>query len=203
MKTKVLAAACGILLLPSGPARAQQANPEPRLRLSASVGGADLFRIEDRSYGRRPSIGGGVSLRLASKVWIDVELNRFLGLEATPAPCGLVDVTCIGSGREGYRAATIGSAGVTYHFGSDEAHAAVTGGIGYVRAHGFATTTFANTGQQVEQAITDDGWGPTIGVSVRVPLQSRWAIEPAFRVYGADGPNLSVIRGSFALTRDF
>jgi hypothetical protein len=114
-----------------------------------------------------------------------------------------VNIPCTGGGREGYDGATVASAGLTYHFGSERAHVAVTGGIDHVRATGFATTTFADTGQQVERDVTDDGWGPMAGLSVRVPLRSRWGIEPTFRIYGADAPNLTAIRFSVAVTRDF
>lgn len=195
--------ALGVLILLAAPAAAQQTDPEPRVRVAASIGGADLFRIEDRSYGRTFNIGGGVGLRVTRKLWLDLEANRFIGLEADPGPCGLVEVGCTGGGREGYSAATVASAGLTYHFGIEEAHVALTGGLDYVRATGFGTTTFANTGQQIEMPLTHSGWGPTAGISVRVPLRSGWGIEPVFRIYGADAPNLSVIRFSIALTRDF
>ena len=203
MRTPRIVVALAAAILISAPATAQPADPEPRLRVAASVGGADLFRIEDRSYGRTFSVGGSVGVHVARRLWLDVEANRFLGLEADPAPCGLVNIACTGVGREGYRVATVASAGLTYHFGSDAVHAAVTGGLGYVRADGFGTVTFASSGEQVEHALTHDGWGPTAGLSLRVPLRSRWALEPALRIYGADGPNLTVLRGSIALTRDF
>lgn len=203
MSTPRIAIALAATILLSAPAVAQPQDPEPRMRVAVSAGGADLFRIEDRSYGRTFNLGGSVGLRVARKLWLEIEANRFLGLEADPAPCGLVNVACTGGGREGYRAATVASASLTYHFGSKGVHAAVSGGLGYVRADGFGTITFASTGAQIEHALTHDGWGPTAGMSLRVPLRSQWAIEPSLRIYGADGPNLTVLRGSIALTRDF
>jgi hypothetical protein len=203
MRLGFLAITSGVLILLSSAAEAQPPPSEPRLRLAASLGGANLFRIEDRSYGRTLNLGAGAGLRITRTLWLHFEANRFVGLEADPAPCGLVDIACIGGGREGYSRATVASAGLAYHFGSDQAHVAVTGGIDYVRATGFATTTFAGTGQQTEREVTDDGWGPMAGLAVRVPLRSRWGIEPAFRVYGAGAPNLTAIRLSIAITRDF
>jgi hypothetical protein len=203
MRTPRILGALGVLILLAAPAAAQHSSPEPRVRAAASLGGADLFRIEDRSYGRTVNVGGGVGLRVTRNLWLDIEANRFIGMEAEPAPCGLVDIVCTGGGREGYSSTTVASAGLTYHFGFDETHVALTGGIDFVRATGFATTTFGGTGQQIESSLTHSGWGPTAGISVRVPLRSGWGIEPAFRIYGADAPNLTVIRGSIALTHDF
>lgn len=206
MRIRSIAVAFGAVALLSNQAIAQEVQPEPRLRVAASGAYSDLYRIEDRSYGRTFNAGGGVGFRVSRKVWLDIEANRFIGLEAEAAPCSLVGIACNGGGRAGYNTATVGSVALTYHFGLDDvahAHVAVTGGLGYIRAGGFATTTFATTGQQIEMPVTDDGWGPTGGVSIRVPLRPRWGIEPGFRIYGADAPNLSVIRISLALTRDF
>lgn len=201
----IVVALCAMVLL-SAEAIAQQVQPEPRVRVAASAAFSNLYRIEDRSYGRTFNAGGGIGFRVTRRLWLDVEANRFFGLEADPAPCGLVDIACTGGGREGYNTATLASVALTYHFGLDDtpdAHVAVTGGLGYVRAGGFATTTFGITGQQIEMPVKHDGWGPKAGVSLRVPVRSRWGIEPAFRIYGADAPNLTVIRISVALTRDF
>ena len=179
------------------------ADPDTRVRVSASVGGANLFRIEDRSFGTTFNFGGGAAVRLHRHLWLELEVNRFAGLEPEPAPCGLVNVQCTGGGRTGYRSATVGSVGLTYEFGSQRIRAAVTGGYGFIRAQGFETTTFADTGQQIEQVLTDDGWGPSAGVSVRVALGPAWSLEPAIRIYGAGGPNLTVLRASVALSRAF
>jgi hypothetical protein len=180
-------------------AQPKASEPLPRFQVSAAAGAANLFRIEDRSFGRTVNIGGGAGLRLRQRLWVEVEINRFVGLEAAPAPCGLVNIACTGNGREGYDAATAGSIGLTYQFGEDGVHAVVTGGFGFVSARGFETVTFASTGQQVERVDTDRGWGPTAGVGLRIPVGLHWAIEPTLRLYGADAPNLTLVRGAIAL----
>jgi hypothetical protein len=173
----------------------------PRLQVSVSAGGATLFRIEDQNFGRTLNIGGGAGLRLRQRLWVEVEVNRFLGLEAAQAPCGLVNIACTGATRTGYDSATAGSIALTYHFGEEGVHALVTGGYGFISARGFDTITFASTGQQVERSERDRGWSPTAGVGLRIPVGSHWAIEPTLRLYGADAPNLTAVRGAVALLR--
>ena len=183
--------------------RAQMPASDGRFRVSVSGAFANLFRIEDRSFGKKFNVGAGAAVKLTNRLWADVEINRFIGLEPEPAPCGLVNVECTGGGRTAYDSATAGSLGLTYRFGSDGVRATVSGGLGFVRADGFGTITFGNTGQQVEMAISDDGWGPTVGIGLSIPVGSRWALEPTMRIYGADAPNLTVVRAGVALTRGF
>lgn len=183
--------------------RAQMPASDGRFRVSVSGAFANLFRIEDRSFGKKFNAGAGAAVKLTNRLWADVEINRFIGLAPKPAPCGLVNVECSGGARSGYETATAGSLGLTYRFGSEGVRATLSGGLGFVRADGFGGITFANTGQQVEMAITDDGWGPTVGVGLHIPVGSRWALEPTMRIYGADAPNLTVLRAGVAFSRVF
>jgi hypothetical protein len=197
--------AISLLLVGTAATAHAQGTADSQARFQVSVSGAfaNLFRIEDRSFGKKFNVGAGAAVRLTNRLWADAEVNRFVGLEPEPAPCGLVDIECTGGGRTGYGSATAASVGVTYRLGSDSVQATLSGGLGVVWAHGFATMTFASTGQQVEMEATDQGWGPTAGAGLRVPLGSQWAIEPTLRIYGADGPNLTVFRAALALTRGF
>lgn len=192
-----------LVVAAAGTARAQAAaDSEGRFQVSASGSFAKLFRIEDRSFGRTFSIGAGGGVRVANRLWVDVEVNRLLGLEPEEAPCGLVGIECTGGGRTGYDSAIAGSFGLTYRFGSDDVRATVSGGIGFVRAHGYGTVTFGSTGQQVEFVETDRGWGPSAGVGLRIPVGSHWALEPGLRIYSADRPNLTVFRVAVAISRE-
>ena len=203
MTMRVRAIALGWLLIvatSAGVAHAQPTAAEGRFRLAGTAGVAKLFRIEDRSFGTTVNLGGEAGLRVFRRGWIVFEANRFVGLETDPAPCGLVDVTCTGGGRTGYDSATVGSMNLTYHFGDERVHVVVSGGFGFIRASGFATTTFAD-GSQVEREVNDQGWGPTAAVGFVVPFARGWSVDPTLRIYGADRPNLAAFRATLAMTR--
>ena len=200
----VVAMAAAVMAAGHSTTHAEQARgtggEEPRFRMSVSAGAANLFRIDDQSFGKTGSLGAGFVVRLRRQLWLDLEVNRFAGLAASPAPCGLVNVACTGGGREGYDAATLGSLALTYRFAPGGLHVFLRGGYGFVRAQGFATTTFGS-GERIEQAVSDRGWGPAAGCGVHIPLGSGWALEPGIQIYGADGPNLIVLRGAIGLQR--
>ena len=192
-----------ILVASTATARAQ-ASPDPERRFRVSVSGAfaNLFIFEDRSYGKTFNAGVGAAVRLTSRLWADGEVNWLFGLEPEPAPCGLLNVECFGEGRFGYDAASAGSIGLTYRFGSGDVRATASGGYGFVRAHGFSTTTFSG-GRQVEREARAYGWGPSFGVGLHIMVGSRWSIEPTMRLYGAHGPNITIFRAAVALGRTF
>jgi len=189
-----------VALSPPSVAHAQPASAEGRFRIGGTVGMSKLFRIEDRSFGTTLNLGGEAGVRIFPRGWVVFEVNRFVGLEPERAPCGLVGPTCTGDGRIGYESATSGSMNLSYHFGVERVHLTVSGGLGFIRADGFDTVTFAD-GSQVERAESDRGWGPTAAVGVVVPLARGWSIDPVVRIYGADSPNLTAIRAAVALTR--
>jgi hypothetical protein len=200
MKSTRAIACAAMLALPAAAAHAQTAAEEGRLRVSGTVGVSKLFRIEDRSFGTTMNVGGEAGVRIFPRGWMVFEANRFVGLDTEPAPCGLVGVVCNEGGRTGYESASMGSMNLTYHLGAGRTQLALSGGIGFIRATGVETTTFAD-GSQVERDVSDHGWGPTAAIGLVVPLARGWSIDPVVRIYGADGPNLTAIRAAVAVTR--
>lgn len=201
MNRTVRVIACGVMLaLPAAAANAQPAAEEGRIRVSGTVGVSKLFRIEDRSFGTTMNVGGEAGMRIFPRGWIVLEANHLVGLETEAAPCGLVGVTCTGNGRTGYESASMGSMNLAYHLGAGGTQLTLSGGLGFIRAEGFETVTFAD-GSQVERDVNDRGWGPTAAVGLVVPLARGWSVDPTFRIYGADRPNLTAIRAAVAVTR--
>jgi hypothetical protein len=195
--------ACGvtvILALSAAAAHAQTAAEEGRVRVSGTVGVSKLFRIEDGSFGTTTNVGGEAGVRIFPRGWIVFEANRFVGLDSDPAPCSLLGVVCTGGGRTGYESASAGSVNLTYRVGAGRMQLALSGGLGFIRATGVETTTFAD-GTQVEREVSDHGWGPTAAIGLVVPLGRGWSIDPAVRIYGADGPNLTAVRVALGVTR--
>ncbi len=199
MKSTRAIACAAMLALPAAAAHAQTAADEGRVRVSGTLGVSKLFRIEDRSFGPTMNIGGEAGVRIFPRGWIVFEANRFVGLDTEPAPCGLVGVACTG-GRTGYESASMGSMNLTYHLGAGRTQLALSGGIGFIRATGVETTTFAD-GSQVEREVSDHGWGPTVAIGFAIPLARGWSVDPFVRVHGADGPNLTALRAAVAVTR--
>ena len=102
----------------SAVAPAQQtpaASTSPEVFAKVALG--RLFRIEDRSFGNEPSIGGSAGLRFGSRVGVEFEVNQVLGLTLEPAPCGVVIPPCVGTARSGARSARVASANLLYYFG--------------------------------------------------------------------------------------
>src|SRR5262245_13930536 len=79
------------------------AQPSPEHgELFVNIAFAQVFRAEDRNFGNRPDIGGGVRLPITRRIGVSFDLNRALGLRADPARCGLA-LGCQGAAREGLR----------------------------------------------------------------------------------------------------
>ena len=84
--------------------------------VSASVGLGHVFRFDDETFGDRLNAGVAVAIAHRSGLVIELDVERVFGLEPKPAPCGLVNNTCIGNGRYGPRQATVASLAINYRF---------------------------------------------------------------------------------------
>src|SRR5262245_41695845 len=177
-------------------AQGRQWTPE----VSASIGLGHVFRFDDETFGDRLNAGGGVAIAHRSGLVIEFEVDRVFGLEPKPAPCGLVNNTCIGNGRYGPREATVTSLGVHYRLrGGDRLQPFVYAGVGGLWTASVGTTTYANTSPavMVESESRDRGFGPDLGAGVRWVLSPHAAIMPEIRWLDASllsSENLAVTR---------
>lgn len=169
-----------------------------------SIGHGHLFRIEDNPIGSGPNIGAGIGLRHRSGLGFDVELNRTLGLAASTAPCGIANVPCEGSARQGVTGATILSFNMRYEFTRARVRPYLTGGIGPLWSKGFSPTLYASEQRAIfrEESWNDTGLAVAFGGGLRIGLTRSLSLQPELRVYNATAlsrANLSLFRPSLAL----
>ena len=192
--------ALAFLLAVAGWADAQTVSG--RGEVFVSVASAHIFRVEDRTFGNRPDIGGGLRLPLARRVGVEFEINRALGLEADPAPCGLL-LGCVGTGRDGLLDATLATANVYVRFPRGRVEPFIIGGAGALWTTGVTSITFVRDGigmlSEVEQR--DRGLAIGVGAGVDIALSRRLSLRPEFRIYDSTAMsrmNLTVFRTSLA-----
>ena len=169
-----------------------------------SIAYGRLFRFEDNPIGGGPNFGAGIGLKHRSGLGFEMELNRTLGLSAKPVPCGIVNVPCEGSARQGVTGATIASANVRYEFSRERVRPYVTGGVGILRSAGLSARVDATEQRAVfsEEKWSDTGLAINIGGGVRIGLTRALSLRPEVRVYGASAlsrANLSLFRASLVL----
>ena len=170
----------------------------------AAVGHGRLFRIDDNPLGGGPNVGAGIGVTHRSGLGVDFELNRVLGLSAKPAPCGIVNVPCEGSAREGVTGATILSAGIRYEFTRARVRPYVTGGVGALRSNGFSPEVYVSEQRAIvrEEKWNDTGLAINFGAGLRIRLSESLSLRPELRLYSATAlsrANLSLFRPSLAL----
>jgi len=177
-------------------ARAQgQWTPE----VSASVGLGHVFRYSDETFGDELNAGGALAIAHRSGLVFEFEADRTFGLEPKPAPCGLVNNTCVGGGRYGPRDATVASFAVHYRFGGNRIQPFVFAGLGILWTTSLETITYTSTypAVMVESESRDRGFGPDLGGGVRIVLSPHVAISPEIRWLDASlmsRENLAVTR---------
>ncbi|HWQ52131.1 MAG TPA: hypothetical protein VN442_00505 [Bryobacteraceae bacterium] len=169
-----------------------------------SIAQGHLFRIEDNPLGSGPNLGAGIGLRHRSGLGFAVELNRTLGLSAEIVPCGIANVPCEGSAREGVTGATIVSVNISYEFTHARVRPYLTGGMGALWSKGFSPVLYASEQRAIfsEGRWNDTGLAVSFGGGLRIGL-TRWlSLRPELRVYNATAfsrANLSLFRPSLAL----
>lgn len=194
--TRIALIAISALSFPAlGWAQSDRWTPE----VSASVGLGHVFRYDDETFGDSLNAGGAVAIAHQSGLVIEFEADRVFGLEPKPAPCGLVNNTCVGDGRYGPREATVASLGVHYRFKGERIQPFLFAGVGVLWTATLHTTTYAGTrpAVMVESESRDHGFGPDLGAGLRIVLSPHVAISPEIRWLEASlssRENLSITR---------
>jgi hypothetical protein len=194
--TRIALIAISALCLPA-PGWAQDDRWSPEV--SAGVGLGHVFRFSDETFGDPLNVGAAVALAHRSGWVVEFEVDRVFGLEPKPAPCGLVNQTCIGDGHYGPREAAVASLGVHYRFGGDRIQPFLFAGVGVLWTSSLHTTTYANMNPavMVQGESRDRGFGPDLGAGLRIRLSRHVAISPEARWLEAgllSRENLSVTR---------
>ena len=171
--------------------------------LFVSLAAAHIFRAEDRTFGDRPSIGGGVRLPLTRRIGVEFDVNRPVGLHADTARCG-VAAGCIGTAREGLLDATLATANVYVRFPHGRFEPYVIGGAGglWTTAVNSMTVVRDGVGLMSEFENRDVGLAIGGGAGVDIALTRRLSLRPEFRIYDSSAMsrmNLTVFRSSVAV----
>lgn len=183
-------------------AEAQPSSSRNDGELFVSLSGSHIFRAEDRSFGDRPAIGGGVRLPWTQRIGVELEINRALGLEAEPARCGLA-LGCEGAAREGLLDATLATANVYVRFPRGRVEPYIVGGVGGLWATSVSSVTTVRNGIGVMSELEERDAGLAIGAGagVDIKLTGRFSLRPEIRIYDSTAmsrANLAVIRTSVA-----
>ncbi len=170
----------------------------------AGIAQGRLFRMDDNPLGSGPNIGAGIGVTHRSGLGADFELNRTLGLSAKPAACGVVNVACEGSARQGVTSATILSFNARYEFTRARVRPYLTGGVGALASKGYSPALYVSGQRAVfsEEAWSDTGLAINFGGGVRIRLARALSLRTELRVYSASAlsrANLSLFRPSIAL----
>jgi opacity protein-like surface antigen len=178
-------------------AGAQSRSWTPELSLSAGLG--HVFRWEDQTFGDRLNAGGGVAIAHRSGWAFEWHADNTFGLEPPQAPCGLVNVTCIGTAHDGLTKMTVMSINVRRYFGDGRLQPYLTGGLGVMWSRSLHSLTQVRgpIATVTETASSDRGFGPDLGAGLRIKLASSWSVEAEVR--WLDAPWRS--RQNLAVTR--
>jgi len=166
---------------------------------SVGAGRAHVFRWEDQTYGNPANVGGGFGIAHSSGWAIEVHGDRTFGLEPLPAPCGSVNVTCVGVARYGPTAISVASLNARYHFGGRRLELYLLGGLGILLSRSLHSITYVQgpIAVMTESQSSDHGFGPELGGGLRLPLARGWSLNGELR--WLDAPWLS--RQNLAATR--
>ena len=155
--------------------------------------------LRRETFGDRLNAGVAVAIAHRAGLVIELDAERVFGLDPKPAPCGLVNNTCRGSGRYGPRQATVASLAVHYRFKGTRVQPFLVAGIGMLRTASLHTTMHTSTSPavMVESESRDRGFGPDLGAGLRLMLAPHVVISPEIR--WLDASLLS--RENLAITR--
>lgn len=183
---------------PVTPAAAQQVRPA----VFGSAAVAHVYRAEDRSFGTELNVGAGAGIEW-TRLGVDVEVHRTIGLTPRGVECAVVGVPCVGSAREGFLETTMLAANVSYSFGS-RVRPYVTGSVGVLWAEGVnSLTAVSDTAATLSEfRERDAGLALGVGFGVDVPLTPALSLRPEFRTYSSvlmSRANLGLHRGTIGL----
>ena len=183
----------------AGPAEGQELRPA----VFGTAAFANVYRTQDQSFGTELNLGAGLGTQW-KRVGLDAELHRTIGLAPRTVQCGIVNVPCAGSAREGFQEATMLAGNVSYFFGAARVRPFVTGSVGVLWTEGVnsLTTVGATTAVLSEFRERDTGLALGLGFGVDVPLTPRLSLRPEFRTYSSvalSRVNLGLHRGAVGL----
>lgn len=145
------------------------------LDTGGGVGVGRVFRANDQGFGTAPAIVVGVAARHQRGFGLEADVGRLFGLEAAPAPCGIVAIPCAGQGRAGVLAAVTASVSVQYQFGRRRIRPYVSGGIAGLWTRSVWTTIRVGTDAATltEEERRDTGFGPAFGGGLQVAIAGQ------------------------------
>jgi opacity protein-like surface antigen len=167
--------------------------------ISVGTGLAHVFRWDDQTYGNPADVGGGFGIAHSSGWAIEVHGDRTFGLDPLPAPCGSVNVTCVGAAHYGPTAISVASLNARYHFGGRRLEPYLLGGLGVLFSRSLHSITHVQgpIAIMTESQSSDHGFGPELGGGLRLALARGWSLNGELR--WLDAPWLS--RQNLATTR--
>jgi hypothetical protein len=191
----------GLVLISTvaNPVAAQDLRPA----VFGAAGVANVYRTEDQSFGTELNVGGGLGIEW-KRLGLDIELHRTLGLTPRAVQCGIDNVPCIGSAREGFLEAMMLSGNVSYFFGGQRVRPYVTGSVGVLWTESVNSLTIASSTAATlsEFHESDTGLAIGIGFGVDVPLTPAFSLRPEFRTYSSvamSRVNLGMHRGAIGV----
>jgi Outer membrane protein beta-barrel domain len=174
----------GLVATAAKPVAAQDLRPGA----FGAIAVANLYRAEDRSFGTELNLGAGVGFEW-KHLGMDGEVHRTIGLTPRPIQCASVNVnvTCVGSAREGFLNATMLSGNVSYFFGRHTVRPYVIGSIGVLRTESVNSLTIASSTAATMSEFHESDAGLAIGAGfgVDVPLTRAVSLRPELRTYSS------------------
>ena len=191
----------GLVLIATGdnPVAAQELRPA----VFGAAAVANVYRTADQSFGTELNVGGGLGIEW-KRLGIDAEVHRTLGLTPRKAGCGVVNVPCVGSAREGFLEVTMLSGNISYFFGGTRVRPYVTGSVGVLWTENVNSLTIvSSTAASVSEFHErDTGLALGVGFGLDVPLTPALSLRPEFRTYSSvamSRVNLGLHRGAIAV----
>jgi hypothetical protein len=191
----------GLVLISTvaNPVAAQDLRPA----VFGAAGVANVYRTEDQSFGTELNVGGGLGIEW-KRLGLDIEMHRTLGLTARAVQCGIDNVPCVGSAREGFLEAMMLSGNVSYFFGGSRVRPYVTGSVGVLWTESVNSLTIASSTAATLSEFHESDTGLAIGVGfgVDVPLTPAFSLRPEFRTYSSvamSRVNLGMHRGAIGV----
>jgi opacity protein-like surface antigen len=187
----------GLVLISTvaNPVAAQDLRPT----VFGATGVANVYRTEDQSFGTELNVGAGLGIEW-KRLGFDAEVHRTLGLTPRAVQCGLVNVPCVGSAREGFLEATMLSGNISYFFDGTRVRPYVTGSVGVLWTKNVNSLTIVGSTAATLSEFHESDTGLAIGVGfgVDVPLTPAFSLRPEFRTYSSvvmSRVNLGLHRG--------
>ena len=190
----------GLVLIGTG---ARPVAAQDRRAVFGATGVANVYRTEDQSFGTELNVGAGLGIEW-TRLGLDAEIHRTLGLTPREVQCAIGNVPCVDSAREGFLEATMLSGNVSYFLGGRRVRPYVTGSVGVLWTESVNSLTIvsstAATLSEFHESDTSLALG--VGLGVDVPLTPAFSLRPEFRTYSSvamSRVNLGLHRGAIGV----